>query len=59
MITVCFIIATAMAPLMRKSAERTDIDAPPAEAAAGCELLTLLFKDKIKLSQPSAAPSGD
>jgi hypothetical protein len=28
-------------------------------AAAGCDLLILLLKDKVKGSQPSAAPTGD
>jgi hypothetical protein len=28
-------------------------------AAAGCDLLMLLFKGKINRSQPAAAPTGD
>ncbi|WP_158275056.1 hypothetical protein [Pseudomonas sp. HMWF021] len=30
----------------------------PVGAAAGCDLLMLFFKSKIKRSQPSAAPTG-
>jgi len=33
-------------------------DLPFVGVAAGCDLLTLLFKDKIKRSQPAAAPTG-
>jgi hypothetical protein len=31
---------------------------PPVGAAEGCDLLTLFFKNQIKRSQPSAAPTG-
>ncbi len=30
----------------------------PVGAAAGCDLLTLIFKNKVKRSQPAAAPTG-
>jgi hypothetical protein len=30
----------------------------PVGAAAGCDLLILLLKNKIKRSQPAAAPTG-
>jgi hypothetical protein len=30
----------------------------PVGAAAGCDLLILIFKNQIKRSQPSAAPTG-
>ncbi|WP_150615426.1 hypothetical protein [Pseudomonas fluorescens] len=31
----------------------------PVGAAEGCDLLILIFKSKIKRSQPSATPTGD
>jgi hypothetical protein len=31
----------------------------PVGAAEGCDLLALFLKDKIKRSQPSAAPTGE
>ncbi|MCU7218387.1 hypothetical protein, partial [Pseudomonas sp. VE 196-7] len=31
---------------------------PPVGAAEGCDLLILILKNKIKRSQPSAAPTG-
>ncbi|VVO91946.1 hypothetical protein PS898_02362 [Pseudomonas fluorescens] len=30
---------------------------PPVGAAEGCDLLTLILKNKVKRSQPSAAPT--
>jgi hypothetical protein len=41
--------------VVRKVCERHKISAGAAE---GCDLLMLLFKVKIKRSQPSAAPTG-
>jgi len=41
--------------------KRSPIDrvfTPPVGAAEGCDLLTLIVKNKIKRSQPSAAPTG-
>jgi hypothetical protein len=44
--------------LLKRVALSMPLKHRPAGAAEGCDLLILLFKGKIKRSQPSAAPTG-
>ncbi|EPA97184.1 hypothetical protein PG5_24930 [Pseudomonas sp. G5(2012)] len=54
-----FPVVHRLPPSLKRKCTTFPNDTIPVGAAAGCDLLILIFKSKIKRSQPAAAPTKD